>query len=179
MGATYEVHRWDVHRRNYKHTKFHKDWFWHSGNIKVITSTICQLGVFILIVKRIYEVRCWNGFSWSEKLMIFYDNRFRHSCNITVIVSTISQAAVLVLLMEGIYDTCRWTGLRLHDIHIRFHTYRSGIEIMLLRLFPQQFLRMLCWCYQWERVMKYVVEMASCAMRTIPSFIKIRTVFKQ
>jgi hypothetical protein len=37
MGVIYEIHCWDGLRWHDKHTKFHEDWYWHSGNIKVIT----------------------------------------------------------------------------------------------------------------------------------------------
>jgi hypothetical protein len=39
-GVIYDVHRLDDLRWHEKRTKFHEDWFKHSGNIKVITSAI-------------------------------------------------------------------------------------------------------------------------------------------
>jgi hypothetical protein len=39
-GMIYEVHRSDGLKRHDIRTKFHEDWFGHSGNIKVITWTI-------------------------------------------------------------------------------------------------------------------------------------------
>jgi hypothetical protein len=40
MGPSYEVHRGDDLRWHGVQTKFHEDWYWYSGNIKVITSKI-------------------------------------------------------------------------------------------------------------------------------------------
>jgi hypothetical protein len=41
-GTTYKAHRLDGFRWHDIHTKFHKDLFGHSGNIKVITSIILE-----------------------------------------------------------------------------------------------------------------------------------------
>jgi hypothetical protein len=41
MGMMYEIHRSDNLRCHDIHTKFHEDWFGHSGNIKaIITLTV-------------------------------------------------------------------------------------------------------------------------------------------
>jgi hypothetical protein len=50
-------------------TKFHKDFFGHSGNIKVNTWTILEALVLILIMWMIYDVCCWNDFRWHDKYM--------------------------------------------------------------------------------------------------------------
>jgi hypothetical protein len=42
----------------YVQTKFHEDWFMHSGNIKVITFAICEAAVLALLMGRIYDVCC-------------------------------------------------------------------------------------------------------------------------
>jgi hypothetical protein len=44
MGVIYEVHRWDSLRRHDidVRIKSHEDWFRHSGNIKVIASTLLR-----------------------------------------------------------------------------------------------------------------------------------------
>jgi hypothetical protein len=44
---------------------------------------------------------------------------------------------------------------------------------LILRLLPQQFERVQCWYYQWERFTKYASEVVSGVMMYIPNFIKI------
>jgi hypothetical protein len=41
-----------------------------------------------------------------------------------------------------------------------FMTAVSDMQV-LLRLLPQEFERLLCWRYRWERFMKYACQMAS------------------
>jgi hypothetical protein len=60
MGVIYELHRWDGLRSYDLNTKFHEDWFGHSGNIKVITSTIWEAAVLVLLTGRIYDVCRWD-----------------------------------------------------------------------------------------------------------------------
>jgi hypothetical protein len=55
MGMIYDVHRCDGHRRHDIHTKFHEEWFGHSGNGNVITSTIREAAVFVLLMGRVYD----------------------------------------------------------------------------------------------------------------------------
>jgi hypothetical protein len=50
MGLICEVHCWDGLGWQEKHTKFHVGWFGHSGNIKVITSTIWEAAVLVLLL---------------------------------------------------------------------------------------------------------------------------------
>jgi hypothetical protein len=45
-------------------TKFHEVWFWHSSNIKVMTSTISLVAVLVLLMVRIYEIHCLYGLRW-------------------------------------------------------------------------------------------------------------------
>lgn len=49
MAVIYEIHRRDGNRRHNILTKFHEDWFGHSGNIKVITSTISEAARLVLL----------------------------------------------------------------------------------------------------------------------------------
>jgi hypothetical protein len=56
MGVTYEVHCRDGLRWHDIHTKFHEHWFRHAGNIKVITLTISEAAVLVLLMGMIYDV---------------------------------------------------------------------------------------------------------------------------
>jgi hypothetical protein len=49
MGMIYEVHYQDGLRWNDIHTKFHKDWFWHSGNIRVSISIAISISIYLSI----------------------------------------------------------------------------------------------------------------------------------
>jgi hypothetical protein len=56
MGVIYEVHHCDGLRWHDMHTKFHEGLFGHSDNIKVITSTISEAIVLVLVVRTIIYV---------------------------------------------------------------------------------------------------------------------------
>jgi hypothetical protein len=85
MGVIYELHRWDSLRRHDIHTKFHEDWFGHSGNIKVIASTIWEAAVLVLLMGAIYEVRYLDGLRWHDVRTEFHEDWLGHSGNIKVI----------------------------------------------------------------------------------------------
>jgi hypothetical protein len=53
----YEVRCGDGHRWHDISTKFHNDILRHSGNIKVITTTISEAVMLVLLMGRIYEAR--------------------------------------------------------------------------------------------------------------------------
>jgi hypothetical protein len=51
------------------HTKFHKDWLWHSGNIMVITSIIWEVVVLVLLITGILSLLLiWHTYlvSWRS-----------------------------------------------------------------------------------------------------------------
>jgi hypothetical protein len=85
MGAIYEVRCLDGLRRHDVRTEFHEDWLGHSGNIKVITSTIWEAAVLVLLTGAIYEVRCLDGLRWHDVRTEFHEDWFGHSGNIKVI----------------------------------------------------------------------------------------------
>jgi hypothetical protein len=58
MGVIYEVHSWEGLRWSDTCTMFHEDWFGDSGNIKVITSTIWEAAILILLTESIYDISC-------------------------------------------------------------------------------------------------------------------------
>jgi hypothetical protein len=47
MGLIYEVHSLDGLRCHDMLTVFNKDWFWHSGNITIITTTIREMALLM------------------------------------------------------------------------------------------------------------------------------------
>jgi hypothetical protein len=57
MGGIYEVCRLNGLRRHDMHTKFHDDRFRHLSNITVITATIREAVMLVLLIERIHEVR--------------------------------------------------------------------------------------------------------------------------
>jgi hypothetical protein len=57
MGVIYKVHHWDGLTRHDMHTKFQKDWFGQSSNIRGITSTVSDNTMLVLLTKGIYDAR--------------------------------------------------------------------------------------------------------------------------
>jgi hypothetical protein len=72
----------------------------------------------------------------------FYDGWFSHSSNIKVITSAISEDIVLLLLIGGIHEMVSGAMIYVPSSM----TIGSGIQV-ILRLLPQQFERLQCWCY--------------------------------
>jgi hypothetical protein len=103
MGVIYEVSYWDGLKWHDIHTKFHKDWFKHSSNIKVIISTISEASMLVLLMGGIYDAHPWNGLRWLDIHTSFHDYEFiTGSSNIKVITYIIWKAAMLALLRGGI-----------------------------------------------------------------------------
>jgi hypothetical protein len=103
----------------------------------------------------------------------FHDDRFRHSCTSTIKgITPIWKAIVLILLMREIYDVHPWDGLWWHNIHTEFHDDRFGhssnIKVITSTIWEAAVLVLLM-----RGIHKYVVEMGSCGMRHLPSFMKI------
>jgi hypothetical protein len=95
------------------YTKIHDDRFRHLTNVTVISATILESVILVLLVEGIYEV---------------YDDRFRHLSNIMCITAAVWEAVLLVLLIEGNYELRRWNGFTWHDLHTKFHedSYRRS-----------------------------------------------------
>jgi hypothetical protein len=51
MGLIYKIQISDGLRWDDIHTKLHEDWFGHSGNIMVITSSISEVVVLVLLMR--------------------------------------------------------------------------------------------------------------------------------
>jgi hypothetical protein len=81
---------------------------------------------------------------------------------------------MLVLLIRGIYEVHRSDGFMQHDILTKFHEDLYG-HSSNIKILSQKFERLLCWYYLWEGFIIYAVEMASCRMICLPSFVKIAT----
>jgi hypothetical protein len=105
----------------------HEDWFWHSGNIKVITSTVWEVVVLVYLREGFLKYRLWDGLRLHDNY-----NQFTHSSNIKRIISTFWEAIVLVLLIIGIYNVRHWHGLRWHCKHIpSFTKIDKGVQAIL------------------------------------------------
>jgi hypothetical protein len=50
----------------YVRTKFHEDWSRNSGNIKVITTTIGEAAVLVLLMGRIYDICRLYDLRWHD-----------------------------------------------------------------------------------------------------------------
>jgi hypothetical protein len=144
IGGTYEVRRWEGLGYHDIHTKFHDNLFRQLSNLMVIVSTVWEAVVLVLLMGRIYKVCHWDGFRWHYIHTKFHDDRFMHLSNIKGITSAVWEAMMLVLLIRGIIP---------YDV-IGFMTVGSGIQA-ILSLLPQQYEWLQCWCYWWERFMKY------------------------
>jgi hypothetical protein len=79
-----------------------ENWFGQSDNIKVITATICDATVLVLLMGMIYEVHRWDG-TWPHDTDIkFHEDWLGNSDNVKAITSIIWDVSVLVLLMTRI-----------------------------------------------------------------------------
>jgi hypothetical protein len=106
---------------------FHTNWYRHSNNNMVITSTIWEASLLVLLIEGTYKVCCWNSLGWHDMHTKFHDDQLKHSSNIKVITA-ISEASLLVLLMGGTYDVCCWDGFKSFcggrgEIHIQTNTH--------------------------------------------------------
>jgi hypothetical protein len=79
---------------------------------------------------------------------------------------------VLVLLMGVTYEIHSSDGFKCRDIVIKFREDWMDIQI-ILRLLPEQFKRLQCWCYLWEGFMTYAVEMVAGGVKCMQSFMMI------
>jgi hypothetical protein len=88
--------------------------------------------------------------------------------------------------LRGTHTQCKiWDGLTCHDIHINFHEnwFRNsnliwGIHTDTpsnIKVLSQKFDRLQCQYYWWKEFMMYAIEMASCGMIYLPSFVNIGT----
>jgi hypothetical protein len=112
-------------------TKFHKNWFGHSGNIQITTSAIWEATVLVLLTGGLYDVRRWNGLRWHDMHTKFHDNQFRQLSNIAVVTATVLEDIMLLLLIEGIYELCLWDGFMFHDIVPSFMKIGTVVQAIL------------------------------------------------
>jgi hypothetical protein len=61
--------------------KFHDYWFGNSGNIKVITSTIWEAAVLVLLTGSIHDVCHWDDLTWHDIVTTFHKDWYRRSSN--------------------------------------------------------------------------------------------------
>jgi hypothetical protein len=59
----------DLWRTTFRWTQFHEEWLGHSGNVEVITSTIWEAAVLVLVVGRTYDVYRWDYLRWYDTYM--------------------------------------------------------------------------------------------------------------
>jgi hypothetical protein len=79
---------WDGLRWHDMYTKFHEDWFGYSGNIKVITLTVSEAAVLVLLRGMIYDVYHWDDLRWHNMHMPYF---MTISSGIKVILRVIPQ----------------------------------------------------------------------------------------
>jgi hypothetical protein len=80
----YEVRRWDGFMQHDIRTKFHHDRFRHLSNIRVITATIWEAVMLVLLIGEIYELRRWDCFMWHNIFNICHEDWYGRSSNIKV-----------------------------------------------------------------------------------------------
>jgi hypothetical protein len=100
MEMIYEVHRWGSFRWHATRTKLCEDWFGHSSNIKVTTSTIWEAVVLVLLMGGTYDVCRSDDLRRHDIHTEFLDDHFKYASNIKWITLTIWKSIVLVLLMR-------------------------------------------------------------------------------
>jgi hypothetical protein len=67
MEGIYEVRNWNGLRWYDTHIKFHDDRLGHLSKITIITETIWDAVILVLLMARIFYVRRWDGFMWHNK----------------------------------------------------------------------------------------------------------------
>jgi hypothetical protein len=107
------------------------------SHVKLITSTILNVAVLVLLMRRIYKVRRSKRTRWYAIHTRFHDYQLSHSsnmntrgCNVGITDYNLSYSyylngwadshEMLVLLMEQIHIS-RWDYLRWHDIRTKCH----------------------------------------------------------
>jgi hypothetical protein len=87
------------------------------------------------------------------------------------VFSEIWNAVMLVLLIREIYEVCRWRAFRWHDKLTKFRDDRFKHLSNITATISETWMLVLLI----ERSMKYAIEMASCDIMYILSFMKIGT----
>lgn len=84
-GKIYNIRRWNGFRWHDLCTKFHDDRLRHLSNITVITATIWEAVMFVLLIERNYNVRRWDGFMWHDIHTKFQEDLCKPRCSVKVI----------------------------------------------------------------------------------------------
>jgi hypothetical protein len=61
----------------------------HLSNIKVLTATILQAAVLVLLMAEIQELRRCDGFVWHGMPITFHEDWYRRSSNIKACLSSV------------------------------------------------------------------------------------------
>jgi uncharacterized membrane protein len=141
----YKVHRRDGLRWHDIHTKFHEDWFRHSGYY-LHSLRGCSVGITTGKDLGCVPLR-WAHLTWHTRTK-FQDDRFRNSSNIKGITSTIWDAVDLMLLMRDIYDLRHWDRLRWHEAYVpSFIKIGSGIQVIMVIMSCIVHIAIVIWCH--------------------------------
>jgi hypothetical protein len=141
--------------------KFHEDWFGHSRNIKVITSTVWETAVLVLLMGVIYEVQHWDDLRWQICIKVPWRLVQAFKQYWGYYLDGLRDCSVGITDAGDLWCV-RSEDLRWHDTYIpSLMTVGSGIWI-ILRVLPQ-LERLHCW-YCWWGFLKYPFKMASGGM---------------
>jgi hypothetical protein len=149
-------------------TRFRDDWFWNSSNIMHITWTVWEAAVLLLLREGTYEIIsrlfyvAWHTLCRVSWILV---HAFKQCESFAI---TISEPLMLVLLMAGIYELCCWNRRKI------FKKITLNIQVILWSL-TQQFVRLQCRYYWWEKIVEYVVEKFPYDTIYIPNFMKFCT----
>jgi hypothetical protein len=129
------------------HTKFHEGWCGHSGSIKLITSTIWEAAVLVLLMGIINDVCRWVELRWHD----------------TYVPRTFGSAVQVILRVLPQQFERLWYWYYWWEGFLKYTTEMTsrgmiylpvlmlicwGIRV-ILRLLPKQFERLWCWFYCW------------------------------
>jgi hypothetical protein len=98
----FKVSCWDCCRWHDIHTKFIRIGLGIRNHIQLITLTILNVAMLVLLMGGIYEVRRSKRTRWYDIHSKFHDYQFSHSRNMKVIISTTREVSMLVLLMKSL-----------------------------------------------------------------------------
>jgi hypothetical protein len=166
MRVIYEAHRWDILKWHDINTKFHEDCLWHSGNMKVIASTIWEAAVLVLLMARIYGVSRWGYLRWHDT---YIPSFMTIGSGIWVILGVLPQQnlrgySVVITDERDLWCTpLKW--IMWHDIRTKFNADRfrhlSIITVItatiwvvvMLVLLIERIYEMCCWAgLRWHDV---------------------------
>jgi hypothetical protein len=84
------------------------------------------------------------------------------------------EAMALVLLTREFYDVCHWNGVRGQDIYTKFNDDRFR-HLSVITVITATILEVVMLVLPIEGILKYTVQMTSCGIIYIQSFMKIGT----